>query len=83
MNLIKSIPRNRILIEKLTVAQLLEKFPTVLEPVGLFSYSHEPTIGRYCSLNKYIKNLLSYFLKNHLILSSHLHLDILRNLFPL
>ena len=30
MNLIKSIPPNRVLLEKLTIAQLLEKFPTVV-----------------------------------------------------
>jgi hypothetical protein len=43
-------PRNRVLLEKLTVAQLVKKFPTFYRTQGSFSYSQKPATGPYPEL---------------------------------
>jgi hypothetical protein len=76
-------PQSRFLLEKLTVAQPLKKFPALMELENLLLCSEDPATGPYPVPDESNPNTLSYFSKRFLLLSSNLNLDLPNNLFLL
>jgi hypothetical protein len=64
--LITLTPWSRVLLEKLTVTQLVKKFPPSMKPESSLSCSQEPTAGYYPEPDASTSNLPTLFPKIHL-----------------
>jgi hypothetical protein len=54
-------PRSRVLLEKLTVTQLVKKFPAFMGPEGSLPSSKDPATGPYPEPDKSGQHLLTRY----------------------
>jgi hypothetical protein len=76
-------PWSRGFLEKLTVSQLVKKFPHFMEPEGSLPHSQEPATCPYPEPAQSSPCPPSHFFKIHSILSSHLCLGLTSGRLPL
>jgi len=75
-------PLSRVLLEKLTVTQLVKKLPAFYGPQSPLLYSQEPSTGPYPETCIQSTPSNGIFLRSILILSCHLRLVLRSGLFP-
>jgi hypothetical protein len=74
-------PLSRALLHKLTVPQLVNKFPTFMQPEGSLSNSQQPAACPCAEQQYFMSRPAIQFLKTQFILFSHLHLGFPSSLF--